>query len=202
MDRPEPDRTLMQAMTRIDALLGRVEQIADPAVRENVTEMIHSLLDLHGQALARLLDLLAQHGDQARPILDALAADQLISSVLLVHGLHPRSIEQRVQQALQQVQPYLAAHNGHAELLGVDAEGVVRLRLEGDCRGCPGSQATLRNLIHEAIYITAPDVVAIEVEGMADAQPAPPADSCQPPQPAASSRACTMEPPTGAERRS
>lgn len=167
MNMAEPDAKLMQAMLRIDALLQRVEQLPDPAVRANVTDILQSLLDLHGQALARMLELFGRRGDQAQPIFDALEADQLISGVLLVHGLHPRSIEQRVQRALQQIQPYLAAHNGGVELLEVTGEQVVRLRLAGDCRACPGSRATLDNLIKEAIFLAAPDVAAIEVEGAA-----------------------------------
>jgi Fe-S cluster biogenesis protein NfuA len=204
----EPDSTLMQAMARIDALLGQAEQISDPAVRENVTDIIQSLLELHGQALSRLLDLLTQRGDQARPILEALEADQFISSVLLVHGLHPRSTEQRVQRALQQVQPYLAAHNGRVDLLEVTPERVVRLRLEGDCRGCPGSQATLSNLINEAIFMAAPDVTAVEIAGATDAESEPPTEPAAHPEPAAHSepavgkRQCTSDPPPDSERRS
>jgi hypothetical protein len=42
----------------------------------------------------------------------------------------------------------------------------VRLRLNGSCHGCPSSQATLRYTIEEAIYAAAPDVAAIQVEGV------------------------------------
>jgi hypothetical protein len=49
----------------------------------------------------------------------------------------------------------------------VSGEPVGRLSLAGDCRACPGSRATLDNLIKEAIYLAAPDVAAIEVEGAA-----------------------------------
>jgi nitrite reductase/ring-hydroxylating ferredoxin subunit len=50
------------------------------------------------------------------------------------------------------------------ELLGVD-EGVVRLRLEGTCNGCPSSSATLKLAIEDAIHKHAPDVERVEEAG-------------------------------------
>ena len=47
-------------------------------------------------------------------------------------------------------------------------DGVVRLRMQGSCHGCPSSAMTLKNAIEEAIYAAAPDVAAIEVEGVVD----------------------------------
>ena len=54
-------------------------------------------------------------------------------------------------------------------------DGIVRLRMQGSCHGCPSSAMTLKNAIEEAIYAAAPDVAAIEVEGVVDAsaQPGP-----------------------------
>ena len=73
-----------------------------------------------------------------------------MGGLLLLHGLHPLDLEARVRQALDKVRPYLRSHGGNVELLGVD-EGVVRLRLEGSCHGCPSSAATMRQTIEEAI---------------------------------------------------
>jgi Fe-S cluster biogenesis protein NfuA len=56
-------------------------------------------------------------------------------------------------------------HGGDVELLGI-AGGVVRLRMNGSCQGCPSSTATLAQTIEAAIYESAPDVEAIEVEGV------------------------------------
>ena len=47
-------------------------------------------------------------------------------------------------------------------------DGVVRLRMQGSCHGCPSSAMTLKNAIEEAIYAAVPDVTAIEVEGIVD----------------------------------
>ena len=66
--------------------------------------------------------------------------------------------------ALDEVRPYLVAHGGGVELLGVD-DGVVHLRLEGACNGCPSSALTLKSAVEEAIMRAAPDVERIEAEG-------------------------------------
>jgi Fe-S cluster biogenesis protein NfuA len=62
------------------------------------------------------------------------------------------------------VRPHLDSHGGNVELLSI-TDGVVRLRLEGTCRGCPSSAETLKLAIESAIYSAAPDVVSIEAEG-------------------------------------
>jgi Fe-S cluster biogenesis protein NfuA len=71
---------------------------------------------------------------------------------------------------LEDVRPYLRSQGGNVELLEI-REGVVRLRLEGSCDGCPSSAATMRQTIEEAIVGKAPDVTAIEVEGGLDERP-------------------------------
>ena len=104
-------------------------------------------------------------GEAGAAILDACARDDVVGGLLLLHGLHPLDLEARVRQALEQVRPYLRSHGGNVELLGV-GDGVVRLRLEGSCHGCPSSAVTMKQTIEEAILAKAPDVTAVEVEGL------------------------------------
>jgi Fe-S cluster biogenesis protein NfuA len=100
------------------------------------------------------------------------AADGLVASLLLLHGLHPVDFGTRVRSALDSVRPLLRSHGGGVELLGV-ADGVVRLRLEGSCHGCPSSAQTLRDAIETALYEAAPDLAGLEVEGAAPAVAVP-----------------------------
>ena len=84
-------------------------------------------------------------GEHAPDLMDALVADDLVASLLLVHGLHPESLDNRVEAALASVRPFLAQHGGDVELLGIDEDrGAVRLRLLGSCDGCPSSAVTLQ----------------------------------------------------------
>ena len=50
------------------------------------------------------------------------------------------------------------------ELVGID-NGVVQLRLVGNCHGCPSLTATVKARVEQAIYETAPETVRIEVDG-------------------------------------
>jgi Fe-S cluster biogenesis protein NfuA len=91
----------------------------------------------------------------------------VVGGLLLLHGLHPLDLEARVLQALDQVRPFLRSHGGNVELLSL-TDGVIRLRLQGNCQGCPSSAVTMKQTIEEAILARAPDAIALEVEGAVD----------------------------------
>jgi len=84
---------------------------------------------------------------------------------LLLHGLHPLDVDERIQRALDRVRPYLGSHAGGVQYLGV-RDGVARLRLEGSCHGCPSSTVTVRLAIEGAVQDAAPEVAEVVVEGM------------------------------------
>jgi Fe-S cluster biogenesis protein NfuA/nitrite reductase/ring-hydroxylating ferredoxin subunit len=164
------DRDARERVARIEVLLEEVETLADPAARATATELVQALLELYGEGLARVVAQIAARDDGE--LAEALADDELVAHLLLLHGLHPVGLETRVREALEGVSPYLESHGGGVELLGVE-EGVVRLRLEGSCSGCPSSTATLKLAIEDAIHKAAPDVEGIEAEGVAPAAPPP-----------------------------
>jgi Fe-S cluster biogenesis protein NfuA len=165
-------RAFQARLERLDALLRQADSVADPAARARLQEVVQAVLDLHGAALERMLALLGESVAGGRGVLDACARDDVVGGLLLLHGLHPLDLEARVRQALEGVRPYLRAHGGTVELLGVSG-GVVRLRLGGNCDGCPSSAVTMKQTIEEAIYAKAPDVEGIEVEGALEHAPAP-----------------------------
>ncbi|HEX4467134.1 MAG TPA: NifU family protein, partial [Solirubrobacteraceae bacterium] len=90
--------------------------------------------------------------------------DELVSHLLLLHGLHPVPVEERVLGALQGVLPYLESHGGSVQLLGVE-QGVAHLRMEGSCSGCPSSSMTLKLAIEDAVFKAAPDIEEVRAEG-------------------------------------
>ena len=55
-------------------------------------------------------------------------------------------MREQIEKVIEEdINPYLEMHAGGCELIDVDAEGVVTLRLHGGCSGCPSSQITLFN---------------------------------------------------------
>ncbi|MEA2296888.1 MAG: hypothetical protein QOE86_4527 [Solirubrobacteraceae bacterium] len=149
-------------VARVEALLEELERLDDPA-RATALDAVTALLDLYGEGLGRFVDHVAAHDDDGS-LAGAVAADPLVAHLLLVHGLHPVPLRDRVLGALNDVRPYLESHGGNVELLGTE-DGVVRLRLEGSCSGCPSSTMTLKLAIESAIYKAAPDVDRVEADG-------------------------------------
>ncbi len=159
-------REFRKRIERVESLIHEVERFPDPEARARTQEILRTVIELHGAAMERILDTLAGAGDTGLALIDALASDDLVGCVLLLHGLHPLDLDTRVRQALDKVRPLLRSHGGNVELLSL-AGGVARLRMLGSCDGCPSSAMTLKLAIEQAIYDKAPDVTAIEVEGAA-----------------------------------
>lgn len=154
-------------MQQVEQLIRELEADTDPDIRARIVELVQLLMDFHGAGLERVMEIVAEAGAPGDAIFGRLAKDELVASLLLLYGLHPSDLETRVINALDCVRPYLQTHGGNVELLGVD-DGVVRLRLAGNCKGCPSSEMTLKLAIEEAILKAAPDASFIQVEGRMD----------------------------------
>jgi Fe-S cluster biogenesis protein NfuA len=165
------DQDFRKRMERLERHIQEVERYADPEARAHTKEIVRTLLAMHAVGLERILEHVAGTGETGLSIIDALARDDLVGSLLLLYGLHPLDIETRVRHALDKVRPYLRFHGGSVELLGI-ADGVVRLRMETRCDGSPSSAIPLKRAIEEAVYEKAPDVTAIEVEEVEEQLPA------------------------------
>ena len=148
---------------RIDALLD-ASGSGGVVARERAEELVRLTADLYGAGIERILDIAYEAGKLTDEVLAALAADELVANLLIVHGLHPYGVDLRVEQALESVRPYLGSHGGDVELLEVTDAGVVRLRLLGSCNGCASSSVTLKLAVEGAIETAAPEVTGIEVE--------------------------------------
>ena len=72
------------------------------------------------------------------------------------------ALKERVAESLATVRPGLQADGGDVELVDVDDEGVVSVRLTGACRGCPMSQMTLQMGIERVLKEQVPEVERVE----------------------------------------
>jgi Fe-S cluster biogenesis protein NfuA len=158
---PEP-QNLRATGERIEQALSELEGRADAQLLNLAEELLRLVSDLYSAGLSRVVEI--AH-DTSPTLMGALLGDELVASLLLVHGLHPDSIDLRVGRALDSVRPFLAQHGGGVELLGIDDElGAVKLRLLGSCDGCPSSALTLKGAVETAILEAAPEVTRIVVE--------------------------------------
>jgi Fe-S cluster biogenesis protein NfuA/nitrite reductase/ring-hydroxylating ferredoxin subunit len=161
-DEIQDDVRWRTAGDRIQTLLD-ASAVGGAVAYERATQLVGEVTDLYGAALERMMRI-AVVADPA--LADRFAGDDLIASLLLVHGLHPHDVERRIEDALDGVRPYLGSHGGDVSLLEVvDApEGsTARLQFAGNCKSCPSSAVTLELTVEDAVRAAAPEVTSIEV---------------------------------------
>ncbi len=161
----ENDKEFEQKVRRISGLVHELESISDPAARASARELMQLLLDLHAQGIDRMLDIVAQDHEHGQPIIDNFGADPLVSSLLVLYGLHPLDLESRVGRAVEKVRPKVFKHGGEIQSFSVN-DGAVRVHLQLSGHGCGSTAATLRTLVEDAIYEDAPDMTGLMLEGL------------------------------------
>lgn len=162
-----------QVGDRIEVLLGELRSQASPEVGAKIEEVVGLLVELYGAGLERILEVVNEDAEAAAPLLKRFTDDKFIESLLVLHGIHPVDVDTRIEAALDQARPYLGSHAGGVEYLGVDDDGVAHLKLEGSCHGCPSSTVTVKLTLEQAIAEAAPEVVRVQVEGVAEAPTGP-----------------------------
>jgi len=70
-------------------------------------------------------------------------------------------MKEKVEKVLNEIRPMLQRDGGDVELVGIEG-GIVKVRLQGACAGCPMSQMTLRNGIERVLMDKIPEVKAVE----------------------------------------
>jgi len=147
----------MEPGERIEELIGQLGRPAE--------ELAELLMDMYGEGLSRLVTLLA-----GTPGLRALADDDVVSGLLVLHDLHPDDTATRAARAVDSVRPFLGSHANDVEFLGVDngLDGpVARLGWRG-AGGCPSTLGTVQDAVRGAVERLCPEVVRVEVDGAAE----------------------------------
>jgi Fe-S cluster biogenesis protein NfuA len=156
-----------QRLPSIERLLGEIESTADPSLRAKVQELVQLVMDLHGAGIDRMLELIGAAPDGGESVIQKLGRDELVASLMILHGLHPVNLEARVDQALEKARSRLRAHEGEVELLSIQ-DGAVRLRLHANGHGCGSTAQALKEIVENAMYQGAPDITALTIEGASE----------------------------------
>jgi len=145
----------------VDATVQRIEELieqlggSDPQSRDLAEEAIRLLMQLYGAGFTRIIEML---GSDAA---ERMAEDKLVSSLLILHGLHPVPVETRIAVALRRVERGM--DGGHLSIAEISAAGV---RVRADLNGGSTPPAALAAMIERAITDSAPDAGAVEIEGL------------------------------------
>ena len=151
---------------QIESAVQRVNQLQDDGARTAALELMQSLMDLHGAAMARLVEVLGETGDAGRNSLASLGNDPLLCGLMVLYGVHPLSLEERVRRAVERVRPQVQKQGGKVELLDV-SDSLVRVSISSSGNGCHSSPEALNSLVEQAMREAAPEVIAFVAEGVA-----------------------------------
>ncbi len=147
---------------RIEQLAAKLEQSADPELHATATELLQCVMELHGTGLERIMQALSE-SDEAGSLTERLLDDNLVSSLLLLHNLHPDDLPTRVTAVIEKMRPQLEAQSCSAELVDIE-NGVVSVRLLHQGGGCHSTAATMATALEDAITEAAPDAERITIE--------------------------------------
>lgn len=147
----------------VERLLAEVESVAGPVAWPRVEALVAALVDLYGAGLERTVACAREAARNAGELDDRLVRDELVASLLLLHGLHPLGLEQRIGVALARVRRELPAAAA-LELVAID-NGVVRLR------AAEGSRPPPTTIVAREIERDAPEVSGVQIEEPGRAAP-------------------------------
>ncbi|HEY5299451.1 MAG TPA: hypothetical protein VIJ55_02135 [Acetobacteraceae bacterium] len=151
-----------ESLRRLEQLIAALDSVTDPTARESARALLEVVLDLHSVALARMTAMVASADET---LLRAMADDDPVRAILLLHGLHPDDAETRVRAALQRLAPMFAARGLGLKLIACNATD-ARLRVRRLDAGPMMAAAEWRAEIEAAIVEAAPDLETLEIEGL------------------------------------
>jgi hypothetical protein len=146
-----------QRLERIEGLVQQLESVADPPLRRIARELVESLMEIHGAGFERLLEMISTAHEAGAGLVQEIANDDLICSLLVLYGLHPLDFETRVRRGVDRARPVLRSHGARIDHVAITA-GVVRLKIVGPA--VDGLEAAVR----EAVLSTAPDAAEVVIE--------------------------------------
>ena len=150
----------------LDSLLRDVAIVEGLATQWNENQQatlqaFRSAVDaINKEALTRLIRT-RKSDPAALTALKGALNDEVVYAVLRYHELVKPSLQERLEDALDSVRPYLASHSGNVEIVAVEPPDKVTIRLLGSCDGCPAAGLTLSEGVEKAIKEHCPEIAEI-----------------------------------------
>jgi nitrite reductase/ring-hydroxylating ferredoxin subunit len=94
-----------------------------------------------------------------------LIADPLLTSLLVLHGIHPLDTRTRIERVLDDVRESLGPDALAPAFVSLDADSVLHLRLEGKGPRRASTVAAVQSAVERAVAEAAPEVASIVFEG-------------------------------------
>jgi len=150
---------------QLGKLITQFDQMPDGPQKAACRELVQLLMDVHGAGLERMMEIVFENGNAGNTIIDNLAKDSVVSSLLVLYSLHPDDLESRVRKALEQMRPRLRKLACSAELVRIE-QGVVSVQVTTTGHSCGSSTNDVRAIVEDGVYEFAPDLAALDVLGL------------------------------------
>ncbi len=165
------DELLRTEADEIAELLDELRLMVAPPAWARIEDILQRVISLYSSGLGRALD--HAHAAGAVDLDERVSGDDLLASLLVLHGLHPLDADERIRRALVAVQRRLGADAPALELVALDAHGAAHVRATGTIGGGSMSGRLAERIIRRAIEDAAPEVMRIEIAGLSPATAAP-----------------------------
>lgn len=159
------EKEFRERIQEIGRLVSALDDITDNKIRTSTRELLQLVMELHGTGVEKMMEIIFAQGDAGKEIIEKLGRDHIVSSLLVLHGLHPDALETRVARAVEQTAAHLRKQEVELELLSVE-QGIVRVHAKTSAHACGSTAATVRAAIEEAVYEAAPDIGSLLIEGL------------------------------------
>jgi len=143
----------MDGVGEIDKLVRAIEAAPDSQTRTAALGLIQAVLAIHGEGLKHIVGILQANVDSGAQLISALCCDDLISSLLSLHDLHPESPRSRAERAVAQ----LRETGLSVDLLEISDGGIVKLRLRD-------SSQRARTVVEDTLLAAVPDTAGVVFE--------------------------------------
>ena len=158
-------REFQEQVRHLGESVSELDTMPDGPEKSRVRRILEQLMDVNGQGLERILQIVFESGLSGGELIDRLGKDEVAGGMLLLHSLHPDSLETRVASAVERLRARLRKLACAVELLGINA-GAVRVRLTPGGHACGSSTREMRAMVEGAILESAPDLSTLEILGL------------------------------------
>ncbi len=159
------EKEFRERLQGIGQLISGLEEITDSKAQSSARELTQLIMELHCAGLEKMMEIIFAQGAAGVEIIDQLGRDRVVSSLLVLHGLHPDDVATRVSRAVELIAAKLRKQEVEVQLLSVD-EQTVRVSAQTNAHACGSTAATVRAEIEDAIYEAAPEVESLVIEGL------------------------------------
>jgi hypothetical protein len=158
------DAQLRAESQQIERVLEELRELVVPAAWQRIEQVMRITVALYGAGLAHALELARQTG-AGRAFDQGIIEDELLASLLVLHGLHPLTIEERVQRTLAAVRSELGIPDDQLTIASLGG-GTLELASTASLGGSISARVA-EGVIRHALEAAAPELAAIQITGIA-----------------------------------